>query len=241
MSKLSIMGMYEYDNTIFDGLVVPSGISKDDVVNEILMQCAELEVLYPSWSIMKRAISIWSNSNQYKWEKLYNTLTLEYNPIWNVDANITDTETISGTDNRTINRSGTASDNETVNLTDTETRNLTDAETVNMTDTKSVKGFNETGWADAEKNNKAGTDNITHTGTDTITHTGTDNHAYANNENVTDRNVNDTERQYTQRRTGNIGVTTTQQMIEAERQVADFNFIETVVNSFKYRFCIIVY
>ena len=217
--------MYEYDNAIFDGLVVPSGINKDDVINEILMQCAELEVLYPSWTIMKRAISIWSTSNQYKWEKLYNTLTLEYNPIWNVDANITDTETISGTDNRTINRSGTASDNETVNLTDEETRNLTD--------TKSVKGFNETGWADAEKNVKAGTDNINHT--------GTDNHAYANSENITDRNVNDTERQYTQRRTGNIGVTMTQQMIEAERQVADFNFIETIVNSFKYRFCILVY
>ncbi len=189
MSKLSIMGMYEYDNTIFDGLVVPSGINKNDVIDEILMQCAELEVLYPSWSIMKRAISIWSNSNQYKWEKLYNTLTLEYNPIWNVDANITDAEAISGT----------ASDNDTINITDT----------------MSKKGFNDTNWADAEKNTK----------------TGTDNHAYANA----------TERQYTQRRTGNIGVTMTQQMIEAERQVADFNFIDTVVNSFKYRFCILVY
>lgn len=209
MSKLSIMGMYEYDNTIFDGLVVPSGIDKNDVIDEILMQCAELEVLYPSFSIMKRAITIWSNSNQYKWTKLYNTLTLEYNPIWNVDANITDTETISGTDNRTINRTGTAADNETVNLTDT----------------KSVKGFNETSWAEAEKINKAGTDN----------------HAYTDSENVTDRNVNDTERQYTQRRTGNIGVTMTQQLIEAEREVADFNFIETIVDSFKYRFCILVY
>lgn len=197
MSKLSIMGMYEYDNTIFDGLVVPSGINKNDVIDEILMQCAELEVLYPSWSIMKRAITIWSNSNQYKWNKLYNTLTLEYNPIWNVDANISETE------QRDINRVGTGSNNRTVNLTDTE----------------SVKGFNETSWAESKKNTKSGTDNI----------------AIADNEKVDD----DVTR--SQRRTGNIGVTATQDLIEKEREVANFNFIETIVNSFKYRFCILVY
>lgn len=225
MAVLSIMGMYNYDDTIFDGLNVPSGINKQNIIDEILMQCAELEVLYPSWSIMKRAISIWSNSNQIKWQKLYDTMTIEYNPIWNVDATVTDTETITGSDNRTIERTGSGTDNET--------RNLTDTETVNLTDTEAVKGFNETSWADAKKNTKAGTD--------AITHTGTDNRSLSSTENVSDGNISETDREYTQRRTGNIGVTTTQQMLEAERQIADFNLIDIIVNSFKYRFCILVY
>ena len=197
MATLSIMGLYNYDDTLFDGLQVPSGIEKQDIIDEILMQCAELEVLYPIPSIMKRAIEIWSNSNQIKWQKLYDTMTIEYNPIWNVDANITDTETITGSDNRTIERSGSGTDNETVNLTDTET--------INLTDTEAVKGFNETSWADAKKNTKGGAD--------TIAHSGTDNRTLSSSENVSDGNISESQREYTQRRTGNIGVTTTQQML----------------------------
>lgn len=197
MATLSIMGMYNYDDTLFDGLQVPSGIDKQDIVDEILMQCAELEVLYPAPSIMKRAIEIWSNGNQRKWQKLYDTMTIEYNPIWNVDANITDTENITGDVKRAIDRDTDASGN----------------------NTKSVKGFNETDWAEAEKNDITSNEN----------------------ELINETVGNTTERTYTQRRTGNIGVTTTQQMLEAERQIADFNLIDIIVNSFKYRFCILVY
>lgn len=40
---------------------------------------------------------------------------------------------------------------------------------------------------------------------------------------------------------GNIGVTTSQQMIEAERNVSQFNIIDYIVERFKNRFCILVY
>lgn len=40
---------------------------------------------------------------------------------------------------------------------------------------------------------------------------------------------------------GNIGVTTSQQMIEAERKVSAFNIYDYIVQSFKARFCIMVY
>ena len=40
---------------------------------------------------------------------------------------------------------------------------------------------------------------------------------------------------------GNIGVTTSQQMIEAERRVSEFNIIDYITDSFKRRFCIMVY
>ena len=185
MATLSIMGMYNFDNTLFDGLQVPSGIDKQDIIDEILTRCAELEVLYPAPSIMKRAIEIWSKSNQIKWQKLYDTMTVEYNPIWNVDANITET----GSGTREIDRNNAGSN------------------------IHSVKGFNETNWAESDKNEIDNTENIGETANDTRT----------------------------TRRTGNIGVTTTQQMLEAERQIADFNLIDIIVNSFKYRFCILVY
>ena len=218
---LSIMGLYEYDNNIFQGLQVPEGLNREAVINEILLQCAELEIMYPNIDIMKLAITTWSIANQYTWQKLYDTMVVDYNPIWNVDANVT--ETLSGTENRDIERSGSGSNNRTVNLADNET--------VNITDTEAVKGFNSDTWAESHKNNKAGTDNIAHTGTDNI--------AISDSESVDDDLTRSETR--TQRRTGNIGVTTTQQMLEQERSIAEFNMISYIAQSFKQRFCLLIY
>ena len=186
---LSIMGMYDYDQTIFDGLIVPEDLNRDDLIDNILIECAELEIVYPEYDTLKRAIGIWARSNQYTWEKLLKTTNIEYNPIWNVDANITDQEQIAG--NRNIGR------------------------TENGSNIRSVKGFNETSWADAEKNTISDSENV--------------------NEN------SDTDRIYTQRRTGNIGVTTTQAMLREEREIATFNLINYITQEFKKRFCLLVY
>ena len=170
---LSIMGLYEYDNNLFQGLQLPEGVNREAVINEILLQCAELELLYPSIDTMKLAITTWSLANQYTWQKLYDTMVVEYNPIWNVDATVS------------IDRDATG------------TGSATDA----------VKGFNSNTWAESDK-------------TDTSS---------AATEDVTER------------RTGNIGVTTTQQMLEAERKIAEFNMISYIAQSFKQRFCLLIY
>ena len=173
MMLLSIMGLYEYDNNLFQGLQLPEGLNRENVINEILLQCAELEIVYPNIDIMKLAITTWSIANQYTWQKLYDTMVVEYNPIWNVDATV----------NIDRNTSGTG--------------NATDA----------VKGFNSNAWAESDK-------------TDTSS---------AAEEDVIER------------RTGNIGVTTTQQMLEQERKIADFNMISFIAQSFKQRFCLLIY
>ena len=223
---LSIQGIYEYDNTVFDGFDAPSYIddnnvvhtlNRDNVINNILLQCAELELVYPSVQMMKFAIGVWSESNLRTWDKLYKSMYLDYNPIWNVDATETETET----NERDISRQHTGSNNET--------RNLTDTETPNLTDTESVQGFNSNQWSEAKKNVK--------TGTDTFTHTGTDNIAITNNETVDD----DNERVLSKRRTGNIGVTASQDLIKKEREIADFSIIEFITQSFKERFCLMIY
>lgn len=160
---LSIMGMYEYDDSLFDGLDVPTYTDKNNVVhvvdknaviNSILLNCAELEILYQNIDTMKLAIGVWSAAEQDTWKKMYATVMMEYNPLWNVDADI-------------------------VNI-------------------GSVMGFNESAnWSDAAKE--------------------------------------------TQRRTGNIGVTASQDLIQKERDIADFSIIRFITESFKKRFCIMIY
>lgn len=187
---LSIMGMYEFDPSIFDGLELPIYIdsdkhthklNKNDVINNILLNCAELELIYSDIDTMKLAISVWAQSNLNKWTKLFATQIIKYNPIWNVDADIIQ--------NRKIARDRDGS-NQNINA---------------------VSGYNSEGWSNNDKNN------------------GT----YSDNEDINDS--------FTERRTGNIGVTATQDLIKKEREIADFNIIDNITNSFKERFCILVY
>ena len=40
---------------------------------------------------------------------------------------------------------------------------------------------------------------------------------------------------------GNVGVTTTQQMIQSQRDVVQFNVIDHIIQDFITRFCVMVY
>lgn len=106
-ATLSILGLYNYDNSIFDNLVTPFE-DNETLIQNILMECAELEILYPDADFMKFAIGTWSQKQLPIWNKLYNTEKLEYNPLENAnrteetnDTTIID-ESNNGTNNSTL-------------------------------------------------------------------------------------------------------------------------------------------
>ena len=59
-AKLTLIGMYQWDNTLFSEMVMPEGIDKDLLVQSLLMRGGEFEVLYPEPEFMKTSIKIWS-------------------------------------------------------------------------------------------------------------------------------------------------------------------------------------
>ena len=181
MAILSIMGMYNYDPSIFDLADFPQGIKKETVVNEICLQCAELEIIYPEPKTLRNAIGLWSEIEGPIWEKLYNTEKLEYNPLWNVDAYISET----GKGNR--------------------------SDSGKNTNVNSVVGYNSTNWNNAEKDQN-----------------DAQSAGKWDDERIT-------------RRTGNIGVTSSQELLEREREVSDFSTIKFIIDSFKKRFCLMIY
>ena len=207
---LSIQGIYEYDPTVFDGFDSPSYtdqnnnvhvLNKNDVINSICLECAELELLYPSVEMMKFAIGVWSASNYDAFCKMYASQLIKYNPIWNVDAEIDHTNRIAGSDNRSVQKYNTT--------------------TPNTTNEHSVQGFNSNTWSQADK--------------DVLTGSVQDNGS------ITDNNTDDHTETFHERRTGNIGVTASQDLIKKEREIADFSTIEFITKSFKERFCLLVY
>ena len=81
----SIWGMYQFDNTLFDGLQLPEGLDRETVIDNILLETAQLEVYYSSIPFMKTAIEAWSKKKVFSWSKMWEALQAEYNPIENYD------------------------------------------------------------------------------------------------------------------------------------------------------------
>ena len=180
------------------------------------------------------------------WEKLWNTLDLEYNPIenYNMVEKMSNDETVidygrshTRTDNTTHSKTGT--DTITPNLTERTTPNLVETTTPNLSDTtdNSVFGFNSSTavGANSSSNSKTGTNTVAQSGMTTTTNTGNSTTGYntqdRNTGTVTDNdNGSDTHtRNYTLTRSGNIGVTTSQMMIESERSLQKWYYFFEVV------------
>lgn len=90
---MSVMGLYNYDPTIFDTMVLPEQVERDTLIPGILAECSELEILYPDPNILKSMILIWSRQNIDSWKRACNAFLSDYNPIHNFDRNEEWTET----------------------------------------------------------------------------------------------------------------------------------------------------
>ena len=173
MATLSLLGLYSFRGDILDDFKLPDGIDRDDFIEMLLFDTAELELLTPDPDIMKQLLGRWSNVRVNAWSKMLDTETVEYNPIHNYDRQEDWVD------------DGTGS-------------SITDL---------SVAGFNDADMADRER-----------TGTGTTTQS-----------------------RHTARISGNIGVTTTQQMLESERESRKYSTVYEIIGEFKERFCLLVY
>lgn len=84
-ATLSIKGLYDYDPSLFDGMAWPDGVTAGDVLPELTVELAELEVVYPSENTMKTAIAAWSKSRVAAWNRIVAALAAKYDPIENYD------------------------------------------------------------------------------------------------------------------------------------------------------------
>ena len=83
IQMITLIGLYNYDNTIFDNMALPEQLDIETVKNTILFNCAEFEVLFADPNAMKDAIKYWSESHLHSWEKIAFALYNEYNPYVN--------------------------------------------------------------------------------------------------------------------------------------------------------------
>ena len=95
MKKVTLIGMYNFDNTIFASLSMPDGLEAGIAVNTILREKGEFCSLYTNPDFLKFAIGTWSQENQMAFKHLAKVWQAEYDPISNY--NRTEEETIKAT------------------------------------------------------------------------------------------------------------------------------------------------
>lgn len=81
---LSLLGLYQWDNTLFDEVVLPTQINRDDFIFELLAQTAELEVCYTDPDFMKDSLGKWSSIRLFSWQKMADALYKDYDPYINM-------------------------------------------------------------------------------------------------------------------------------------------------------------
>ena len=284
-ATVSIMGLYHNDDSLFDLMNYPEGMTEtemDCVKYSILTECAELEVLYPNPLVMKNMIGLWSYKELFYWQRVYNASQLEYNPIENYRRNESETieddrtEEHSGSDVNRASGSDTSTDSGTDTLARTGTDTVTDSgsdtvegsstvETENggndrvdhnvsgydsnllvtstedettygKTETTETEASNETTYGKIETRELDTLDTATYGKVNTFAHGKTD--TLTHGEKI--EHGGTTER--TVLAYGNIGVTTSQEMLTQEMEIAKIlNVIPVIVESFKERFCLMVY
>ena len=266
-STLSLLALYNYDSSVLDDLALPPELeaSRETIVNNLLLESAELEILFPDPVTLKTAVKFWSRKSLPVWQELYDTTQYEYNPIWNKDGTFTELETrnLAGTSSNTETRNlaGTSSNTETRNLagtsSNTETRNLAGGEqesgsgsdnTINYvygynSETKAKESETEDDSTYSRNNQSTQTGTIANQGntsdTGTIANQGntSDTGTIANQGNTSDTGT--VRRERTEQ--GNIGITSTQELIEKQRAVVEFNIMDRIIKDFIGRFCLLVY
>ena len=132
-------------------------------------------------------------------------------------------------DKSTLDEDGTV----TVDGTGTDTFTHTGTDTMNNTGTDTL---DNTG---TDTLDNTGTDTMNNTGTDTVDNTGTDTVDYSGT--IKDEGCETITSHHSGRIHGNVGVTTSQQMLQSELDIARFNIINQITDLFLTELCICVY
>ena len=148
-AKLSILGLYDWDKHIFDNLVIPDTLNKTELVYNLLMETADLTVVYPDSDFFKMAVGHWSQIRLHAWERMSRVLYEDYDPYINIKRDetreIIEERNLKGTEDYTKDLDGTSSNHsgttvkvnawETATLQDQSNTTANDSGSVNSTDT----------------------------------------------------------------------------------------------------------
>ena len=222
--KITLIGLENFlnpDHSVFEKMQLPDGIDKDTLIGSILMRCQEFEVLYSDPYFLMDAVNIWSRKHYWTFEKWVKAINIKYDPLFNYDRTEEWTDEHEGDYSKEGSSNASGNSKQTNNLANSSSGTVTHSE----------KAYNDTNYVGVSQ------DVSSSSGTDT----GTVSNTFGNKNDLDESGEDSSKNTHTGRMYGNIGVTTSQQMLQSELDIARWNMYEHIADLFAAEFCIMVY
>ena len=235
-SKITLIGMEKFlnpEHSVFENMVLPEGIDRDTLIGSIIMRCQEFELLFSDPDFMTAAVNIWSRKNYRTFDKWVKALDIEYDPLYNYDRTEKTTDTHEGEYNKKGKDTNSGSDTRTNDLTMTNNLKTENDTTV----THKEKAYNDSSFVPTTEDVTDG--EIKDTGT--VKNTGTVTDAYGRVLNAEEDGKDKYKDIHESRMFGNIGVTTSQQMLQSELDIARWNIYNQITDMFIVEFTLPIF
>lgn len=245
--------MMQWDDNLFEGMILPEGMDNSTLVDLIVMYAGDLYPYYQVPDQIRKLSANWYHRKLHNFTLMYNALMKEYDPLYNYDRIEQSTETpditrvetpdITHQSNGGSEFTGSTQDNGNVS----ENNNASQSSTVNNNTKRGVSAFDVADYSPrdetiTEESNGAktsneltrtiknsGTSNVTNKDSNTTTETGTRTHTETGT-------IKKELRAY-----GNIGVTTSQQMLQSELELRLFDLYDVIANMWIKDFIVTLY
>lgn len=237
LAKITILGFKSYldatGDDLFKNLTIPADIDRETLINNIYNECADFECLYSDPYYMQFMIQTWSKKHLRTWQKWVDALNIEYDPLYNYDRreewDDVGTKQVVGQNSNKHNESNSSSyENETSASATTEDEAAT---------TNQVSAYDSSAFQNDTKSSSEGSVTNESSGSNSGSNSASGQASDIGSNSLDESNTN----KRTGRAYGNIGVTTSQQMLESELEIARFNIINQITDMFVDEFCIPVY
>lgn len=292
--KLTFLGAYGYYEgrevngepiDLFDFFQVPEGLEKDIIINDIMYRAGEFELLYLNPEYTRFSLGVFSQKWASTWQKWYDALMEEYNPLENYNRHEeyidkhTGSQSNSSRGSDTVNNTGSQTNSESIQATGetileergSKITNISNSETesVDNNDTSetlnSIYAYNENDDnTDPAPNNKSFTEETkndsrisqgagsttekpeldttsTRNLLDTKSGLRVDNLSEEKTSSEDNFRVDNLQTEHTAHLYGNIGVTTSQQMLKEELEIRKNNIYNMIADMVIQEFCIMIY
>lgn len=210
---VTLLNLMQEDPELLSNIVVPEGVDRETLVNQILFEGCTLFPIYQDPTLFKSMAEHYFRMREQIHAELFKTLAYDYEPLENYD--------------RIEDRTRSDSGNENV------TRNLAREETAgtgtvsNGKTEEKVSAYNEDGYQPQNLSESESS-------------TNTDSSSEGSEDETTARRHDGSGTEHA-RIHGNIGITTSQQMLEAQRNVVKFSLYEFIASHFLKTFMIGLY
>lgn len=156
---VSIISLYNWDNTLFDDIeqylpttvtdptisIEPVPIDLETLIGNIMFACGELSIIYNSPVTLKFYMKLWAKKNAGVWQRLFDTLYYNYDPLFAKvrEYHLTRSNTLNRTttdseaEDNTVNTSQNDESMQNVTGNDSNLNESSNTRTLNTTETTS--------------------------------------------------------------------------------------------------------